>query len=144
MGSLRRPVSDVPIKDPEKRKAANRRYRERVAEKTGRAICPKAGRQPVIQRCPNCPEHGRPCKDCYNAHRRTYRVKAAGYTTTYKPMKNKRPKKSRPFRHRIAVEVKPVKDFLDSELFGCPGCMRKMRGEYRYCERCEAKRNGLP
>lgn len=27
-----------------------------------------------------------------------------------------------------------------SELFCCPGCMRKLRGAWRYCPRCEAKR----
>ena len=26
------------------------------------------------------------------------------------------------------------------DLFGCPGCMRKLRGSWRYCERCEARR----
>lgn len=70
-------------------------------------------------------------------------MRAAGYTKQYKPMKEKRPKQQKPYRHRQAVEVKPVKDFLDSDLFGCPGCMRKLRGAWRYCDKCEAQRRGV-
>lgn len=55
----------------------------------------------------------------------------------------KKPKRPKKFRHRIAVEVKPVEEFIASDMFSCPGCMRKLRGEWRYCDRCEAKKNGI-
>lgn len=137
----------MPIKDPEKRKAANRKYREKKAQAAGRIIGEKAGQQRTISRCDQCPDTGDPCRDCYNAHRRTYRTRAAGYTKVYKParkpMDDKQKKNNKPFKHRIAVEAKPAKDFLESDLFGCPGCLRKMRGDYRYCDRCKEKKNGL-
>lgn len=135
----------MPYKDPEKRKAAQRKCREKAAAKQGRALFPKGGNQPTIPRCENCPETGRPCRDCYNAHRRTYRIKTEGYIRKYVPKQRStakvKPKRPKPFKHRVDVVVQPVAKFLNDELFSCPGCMRKLRGQWRYCDRCEAKNN---
>lgn len=136
----------MPYKDPEKRKQARAEYRLRKAQKEGRKICQKAGAQKKIPRCDKCPATGNPCRECYNAHRRTYRNKSAGmvYTNKKKPEprapRPPRPKQPKPVIHRIAVVVQPVDKFLVDDLVSCPGCMRKMRGAWRYCERCEAKR----
>jgi len=140
-------VATVPYKDPIKKAKADRAYRERKAMEAGRTICNTAGAQMKIARCENCPKVGSPCRECYNAHRRTYRRRSAGYTAINKPdnrkrtVKKKYKPKKKTFQHRIAVVVKAVDKFLSDEFFSCPGCMRKMRGEWRYCDRCEAKRN---
>lgn len=136
----------MPYKDPEKRRQARIKKRIEKALLEGRDPSGKAGAQRKIPRCSNCPESGDPCRECYNAHRRTYRNKAAGrvYANKKKPTPRQpvtpREKKTKPVVHRIAVVVKPVDKFLIDELVSCPGCMRKMRGAWRYCERCEAKR----
>lgn len=39
---------------------------------------------------------------------------------------------------KAVVDVRPEPN---PDLFGCPGCMKKMRGTWRYCDRCESKRN---
>lgn len=134
----------MPYKDPEKRKQANRAYAERKAAEKGRLLFDKAGAQKKIARCEKCPEKGAPCRDCYNAHRKTYRVKHAGYNPVIKPrasMTKKRAPKT--FKHRIQVVLKPVEKFLNDDLFSCPGCQRKLRGEWRFCDRCEARRRDV-
>lgn len=73
----------------------------------------------ALERCPNCPPEGRRCFKCTpNGFRdKPLTGLSAGVV------------------HRRETVVKEV----DSELFSCPGCMRKMRGSWRYCSRCEGR-----
>lgn len=108
-----------------------------------------------VPRCDACPPLPKAaCKDCKNRERRRRRSEQAKTLGTsqaklsvgdrvLKPKK----KPASPWRTERSAAlpschrqyVQPVKE-PSTELFGCPGCMRKLRGAWRYCDRCESKR----
>lgn len=84
-----------------------------------------------VQRCPKCPPRGPRCLDCFPREAYVVRPSAARPSGFHRnPLA---PLSAGKLPHRQATKAEPNPD-----LFGCPGCMRKLRGEWRFCDRCKA------
>lgn len=91
----------------------------------------------AVVRCPKCPPKGPRCLECFP--REAYRVRPSASTRKTSGF-HRNP--LAPLSAGKLPHVQPSRPEPNPDLFSCPGCMRKLRGEWRFCDRCKAAGRG--
>lgn len=103
----------------------------------GRPEPKNPGKGKAVKRCPQCPPKGPRCLECFP--REAYRVRPSASTRKTSGF-HRNP--LAPLSAGKLPHVQPSRPEPNPDLFSCPGCMRKLRGEWRFCDRCKAAGRG--
>lgn len=158
----------------EARQERQRKSREARRLGLGLPAQGSGGRRRTLARCEACPATGRPCRDCYNLHRRLTRATQAKAPTAGKPIARRvvLTPEQREERSRLAAEKKAARAAAARELAAarkarakaerepvnlaaevarevsrpqpCLGCLTRGHHANGYCRRCQVYASAPP